>query len=108
MQLLISFLIIISLLALRSSARLLVFLQGSDPASFFANLFLYFYESKCMNELKKHDLIKAGKPCNIFRFIDDFKSVMVGNLKVVTLISILRNYSQLKKKLINLRPVFLI
>ena len=32
--------------------------MGSDPASFFANLFLYFYESKWMNKLKKNDLIK--------------------------------------------------
>ena len=35
--------------------------MGSDPAPFFANLFLYFYESKWMNELKKNDLIKARK-----------------------------------------------
>ena len=45
--------------------------MGSNPAPFFANLFLYFYESKWMNELKKNDLIKARKLCNIFRFIDD-------------------------------------
>ena len=47
----------------------------SDPAPFFANLFLYFYESKWMNELKKNDLIKARKLCNIFRFIDDLNSI---------------------------------
>ena len=35
--------------------------MGSDPAPFFANLFVYFYESKWMNELKKNDLIKARK-----------------------------------------------
>ena len=29
--------------------------MGSDPAPFFANLFLYFYESKWMNELKKNE-----------------------------------------------------
>ena len=49
--------------------------MGSDPASFVANLFLYFYESKWMNELKKNDLIKARKLCNIFRFIDDLNSI---------------------------------
>ena len=38
---------------------------------YFANLFLYFYESKRINKLKKNDLIKARKLCNIFRFIDD-------------------------------------
>ena len=32
--------------------------MGSDPAPLFANLFLYFYESKWMNKLKKNDLIK--------------------------------------------------
>ena len=35
--------------------------MGSDPAPFFANLFLYYYESKWMNELKKKDLIRARK-----------------------------------------------
>ena len=41
--------------------------MGSDPASFFANLFLYFYESNWMIKLKKNDLIKAKKLCHIFR-----------------------------------------
>ena len=52
--------------------------MGSDSAPFFANLFLYFYESKWMNELKKNDLIKARKICNIFRFIDDLNSINDG------------------------------
>ena len=52
--------------------------MGSDPAPFFANLFLYFYESKWINELKKNDLIKARKLCNIFRFIDDLYSINDG------------------------------
>ena len=52
--------------------------MGSGPAPFFANLFLYFYESKWMNELKKNDLIKARKLCNIFRFIDDLNSINDG------------------------------
>ena len=52
--------------------------MGSDPAPFFTNLFLYFYESKWMNELKKNDLIKARKLCNIFRFIDDLNSINDG------------------------------
>ena len=49
--------------------------MGSDPVPFFANLFLYFYESKWMKELKKNDLIKARKLGNIFGFIDDLNSV---------------------------------
>ena len=47
----------------------------SDPAPFFANLFLYFYKSKWKNKLKKNDLIKSRKLCNIFRFIDDLNSI---------------------------------
>ena len=77
----------------------------SNPAPFFANLFLYFYESNWMNGLK-NDLIKARKLCNILRFIDDLNSINdVGELE--------SNYSnthpkelQLGKKiLINMRPV---
>ena len=32
-----------------------------------------------MNKLKKNDLIKARKLCNIFRFIDDLSSINDGN-----------------------------
>ena len=52
--------------------------MGSDPAPFFANLFLYFYETKWMNELRKNGLIKARKLCNIFRFINDLNSIDDG------------------------------
>ena len=50
----------------------------SDPGRFFVNLFLYLYESKWMNEIKKNDLIKARKLCHIFRFIDDLNSTNGG------------------------------
>ena len=52
--------------------------MGSDPAPFFANLFLYFYESKWMESLKKNDLIRARKLCNVFRFIDDLSAINDG------------------------------
>ena len=52
--------------------------MGSDPALFFDNLFLYFYEIKWMDKLKKNVLIKARKLCNIFRFIDDLNSISDG------------------------------
>ena len=42
----------------------------SDPALSFTKLFLYFHESRWMNDIKKNDLIKTRKRCNIFRFID--------------------------------------
>ena len=32
---------------------------GSDSAPFFSNIFLYFYQSKWMNEIKNNDLMKA-------------------------------------------------
>ena len=52
--------------------------MGSDPAPFLTNLLIYFYESKWMNELKKNDLLKARKICNIFKFIDDLNSINDG------------------------------
>ena len=54
--------------------------MGSDLAPFFAKLFLYFYESKWMNERKKNNLIKARKLCNIFMFIDDLNSINYGGV----------------------------
>ena len=35
--------------------------MGSDPAPFFANLFLYFYESKYVKSLMKRDLSRARR-----------------------------------------------
>ena len=46
-----------------------------DPFLFFANFFLNFHESKWIQELKKNDLIKARKLCNIFRFVDGLNSI---------------------------------
>ena len=45
--------------------------MGSDPAPFIANLFLYLYENRFMNKLKKEDLRCARKLRHVFRFIDD-------------------------------------
>ena len=58
--------------------QIIVIPIGFDPAPFFANFFLYFYESKWMNKVKKKDLIKARKLCNMFRFIDDLNSINDG------------------------------
>ena len=67
--------------------------MGSDLPPIFANLFLYFCESKWINELKNNDLMTARKLCNIFRVIDNLSSSNDdGNLKVFILIFILRNY----------------
>jgi hypothetical protein len=48
---------------------------GSDPAPFFANLFLYVYESKFIANLLKSDSVRARKFRHIFRFIDDLISL---------------------------------
>ena len=45
------------------------------PAPFFASLFLCYYESRCIKDLQKKDLIKAIKSCNLFYFIDDLNAV---------------------------------
>ena len=75
MQLLIYFLIVLSLLVLKIFCQIIGICKGSEPAPFFVNLFIYFYESKGINEIKNKDLIKARKLCNIFRFIDDINSI---------------------------------
>jgi len=45
--------------------------MGSDPAPFFANFFLFHYESKWIADLKKRDPWKARKFSHICRYIDD-------------------------------------
>ena len=47
---------------------------GSDPAPFFPNLFLYYYESRWIKDLQKKDL-KKGKFCNVLCFIYDLNAV---------------------------------
>ena len=48
--------------------------MGSDPVPFFANLFLFFYESKWLK------YYRVTRKCgNIFRFIDDLIAINDGN-----------------------------
>ena len=47
----------------------------SDPAPFFANLFLFFYESRWLKSIKNTNYWVARKFGNIFRFIDDLITV---------------------------------
>ena len=49
--------------------------MGSDPAPYFANLFLYQYESRWMRKMKKENHILARKFGNIFRYIDDLVAI---------------------------------
>ena len=48
---------------------------GSDPAPFFANLFLYVYESRFISNLLKVDRKRAFKFRHVFRFIDDLSAL---------------------------------
>ena len=52
--------------------------MGSDPAPFFANLFLYFYENKWIRNLQCSNLTKARKFSTVFRFIDDLLAMNDG------------------------------
>ena len=52
--------------------------MGSDPAPFFANLFLFHYECKWIDNLKKQDYHRARKFHNVFRFIDDLLAINDG------------------------------
>ena len=51
-----------------------------------------------MNELKKNDLIKARKLCNIFRFIDDLNSINDGGEFESNFSKIYPEESQLSKE----------
>ena len=53
--------------------------MGSDPAPFFANLFLFFYESRWLKPIKNTNYNVARKFGNIFRFIDDLIATNDGN-----------------------------
>ena len=45
----------------KNFCQIISILMGPDTVLFFANLFLYFYESKSMNALKENNLITTRK-----------------------------------------------
>ena len=51
----------------------------SDPAPYFANLFLYRFESRWLNRMKKENPVLARKFGRIFRYIDDLLAINDGN-----------------------------
>ena len=51
----------------------------SDPAPFFVNLFLFFYESRWLKFIKKANYGVARKIGNIFTFTDDFIAITDGS-----------------------------
>ena len=52
--------------------------MGSDPAPAFANLFLFFYESKWLDKMKKSNNVLARKFGQVFRYIDDLLALNDG------------------------------
>ena len=52
--------------------------MGSDPAPYFANLFLYHYESSWLKQIKKTNNNLARKFGNVFRYIDDLLALNDG------------------------------
>ena len=53
--------------------------MGSDLAPFFANIFLFFYESKWLESIKKTNYGVARKFGNSFRFTDDLIAIIDVN-----------------------------
>ena len=53
--------------------------MGSDPAPFFANLFLAYYESLWIKSHSRIDFIRARRLFNTFRYIDDLLSLNDNN-----------------------------
>ena len=54
--------------------------MGIDPAPFWANLFLYQFENRYMNQLITTDKVKARHFHGTSRFIDDLCAINDGNL----------------------------
>ena len=53
--------------------------MGSDPAPAFANLFLFYYESRWLKSIKKTNNILARKFGQVFRYIDDLLALNDGH-----------------------------
>ena len=53
--------------------------MGIDPAPFWANLYLHWYEDRFMSELISRDKVKAITFNGNFRFIDDLLNINGGN-----------------------------
>ena len=64
--------------------------MGIDPAPFWANLYLYYYEEKYISGLIKSDKIKARKFRAVRRFIDGLLALNDG----VNLAGIISTYTQ--------------
>ena len=52
--------------------------MSGDPAPFWANLFLFYYENEWLKSVKKTNNILARKFGDTFRFIDDLIAMNGG------------------------------
>ena len=52
--------------------------MGTDPAPFWANLFLYFYEKRFITSLGSQDTLRGYKYHGVMRFIDDLCAINDG------------------------------
>ena len=72
--------------------------MGSDPAPFFANLFLHFYEWQWVEKHKKSNFLSTRKLCNTFRFIDDLITINDGGIFEKNIKNIYPSELELKKE----------
>ena len=72
--------------------------MGSDPAPFFANLFLYWYESTWLLRMKKENNGLARKFGSVFRFIDDLLAMNDGGSFAQHYLEIYPEELELKKE----------
>ena len=72
--------------------------MGSDPAPYFANLFLYRYESRWLNQMKKQNTVLSRKFGRVFRYVDDLLAVNDGDEFEKHYLEIYPNELELKKE----------
>ena len=75
--------------------------MGSDPAPYFANLFLYRYESRWLPKMKKENPVLARKFGRVFRYIDDLLAINDGNEFEKHYLEIYPSELELKKENVN-------
>ena len=72
--------------------------MGSDPAPFFANLFLFHYEAEWIKSMKNTNYGKAKKFSYVFRFIDDLLAINDGEEFLNNFLDIYPPELELKKE----------
>ena len=82
--------------------------MGSDPAPFFANLFLYYYEHRFIKELKKLiSLVLASLVTSLGILMICLQLMMTGNLKNAQQKSIHQNWNSKRRMMVPRMLLFL-